>query len=794
MTVEQALHSVFLPGLQYFLERFGADFFKRVGLPPIKVRESRQLAGVVRILLDNKEALTDSIDLDGLAKRRDYLNQLTSADYVKDASCRRKLFGVLAPDFNHPRPIILDRGELLKRCRKKCERFYNARCRPISDPERRSAETGEMAFALFGLHFVPPHFEQGTLDEDNRGFEFVLFMHILDYLYANRSILEPAADRGGFQGLERQALENSGRHYGFCEEAVSIMPDLGLRLLGRKPRFLAKERFGIDLGGSYASIGRHNPDTGEVDIASLASANGEKRMPLAVFVQPDRVVVGNAAINLGWIDPARLFKYFKRELGSRSSPWWMLDGKERNPTELLAEILRQLKKDASLPFQSEVRDVVITFPAWFLPEQKDLTRKAAEEAGLNVIAMIEEPVAVALAYLLDGALEKARTNRQSKRDLASFLCRALDDSSGRDRGVLVYDLGGSTFDVALVQVWKVLTPDANVELHSEVLFNEGDIALGGKDWDDRLVRLVIDLDLVNNKHDPLDDRGAAMFLNEIEDRKKDLSETEKVTILCPSLHHIEVTREMLKARTSDLLDMTRRVVLHSLEMAEAEGIRKDDLTLLLSGGMCRWPPVTDMLTELMGRAPLVHKNVDFMVTCGAAYLSALITEVELHITPVTPHHPRICPLPPPVPPPNPQLDKYRYPAIGVEVTARGAAATQRSGIRVVVPVDSICGDFYEEKYILDGPVEEVEVRLYFLKCPHAEADCQARSPSWEAYKTFNMTLEPKPAEQAIHVRLRYRQGGVIDGMAWDRFGDMIDIGGMLPDDSGPSETPGLVFL
>jgi hypothetical protein len=307
-----------------------------------------------------------------------------------------------------------------------------------------------------------------------------------------------------------------------------------------------------------------------------------------------------------------------------------LDGKLWTPTECSAEVLKTLKSEAEAYWLVEVKDVVITFPAWFTPQQRDLTREAAIRAGLNVIGMIEEPVAAALAHLIGQKLNRATEEGQSVHNVADILCRTLGGMSGEPRGLLVYHLGGGTFDVALVQLWGELRDDGNAVLHTKVLCNDGDVWLGGKNWDEALKGMVVERDIRDNGHDPMDDPAAGSMDDRCELAKRDLGITSPVTILCPKLHRITVTRQELENATSTLVERTRYVVEYVIAKAETDyGIKKEALSLVAAGGMCKWPAVTEMLTRVMdGCGPGVPRDVDLEVSIGAAYLAHLTAEPE----------------------------------------------------------------------------------------------------------------------------------------------------------------------
>jgi len=550
-------------------------------------------------------------------------------------------------------------------------------------------------------------------------------------------------------------------------------------------------KFGIDLGTTYSSIGWYNPETRQVEIADFRSAQGPqgaKLLPSAVFVESaDNVVVGNTAINQGLLRGERLFRWFKRELGRAPQESDLVDGKYWTPRECSAEVLKAISREAGQFWNTEVKDVVITFPAFFSPQQKDLTYEAAtEKAGLNVISMIEEPVAAAMAYLIDEILSRSAEPAREGEDLSVVVPRNIEQLAGRERGILVYDLGGGTFDVALVQAWGEPSPDGSIVLHTKVLCNEGHTTLGGKDFDVAIKEMLCELDKAQNDHDPREDPVAGKLDDDCETSKRDLSETTPVKMLCPRFHELELSRGDVAARTADLVDQTRQVIESVLARADDEfHLERDNITLLLSGGMCKWPPVTEMLTEVMGgRPPVVHRNtLDFMVTYGAAYLAHLTVVAEPMPVGGEEGLDQMPPSEITIPGSDTGLKvaptEIPYPAIGVALIDETDREKKRMCIQRLIPTGATRGEYYEGSYVNAFDNQEmIRIKLHFLKEHEGFEDDNTDLSAWQEYKTFEMAIPPMPAGRVrIQAQLKYEEGGVISGRAWDDHGNEVAISG-----------------
>jgi len=349
---------------------------------------------------------------------------------------------------------------------------------------------------------------------------------------------------------------------------------------------------GIDLGTTFSSLAMLNT-IGKPEI--VPNADGDRLTPSAIFFDEDDggiIRVGIEALNSRHLNAARSVRWVKRHMGDPDFKV-SIDGRDWTPTELSALILKKLQQDCSAQ-SGEIRDAVISVPAHFDEIRRKATMDAGTAAGFNVIGIVNEPVAAALCYA---------TTR---------------DVSGR---VLVYDLGGGTFDVTLMDVNG---------LDMEILCSQGDHALGGIDFDktvlevlEKMYRDKFGAELIASEED------RAKYEDEAEDIKKTLSRrpSAKTMLYGPSgSMRAEVTREMFEQGITPLVsraDMLVEVVL------EEAGLKPSDVTtVLLVGGSTRVPLIRTHLEKIFGFPPECSINVDECVALGAA-LHAGITKLRM---------------------------------------------------------------------------------------------------------------------------------------------------------------------
>jgi molecular chaperone DnaK (HSP70) len=343
---------------------------------------------------------------------------------------------------------------------------------------------------------------------------------------------------------------------------------------------------GIDLGTTNSVVAYRNP-YGRPEV--IPNREGQNITPSVIYFGVDPPAVGQEAKEWARLGNELIASFFKPHMGN---PLYRLNfhGRDYSATDLSALVLQRLKQDAEAKLGEPVDRAVITVPAYFADPQRKATIEAGERAGLQVLRIINEPTAAALAY----GLQK----------------------SGQTETVLIYDLGGGTFDVTLARI----TPD-----EIAVLSTAGDHDLGGKNWDDRIATFLSEKFAAETGFDPLDDPVA---LNEVlvrsEQAKWTLSErsSARVTLqLGTQRKTYEITRSEFEAMTSALMDRTRRLTEEALGEA---GLDWRGLTgVLLVGGSTRMPMVRQYVGEMAGMPPKAGVNVDEVVALGAAIQAAM---------------------------------------------------------------------------------------------------------------------------------------------------------------------------
>ena len=365
---------------------------------------------------------------------------------------------------------------------------------------------------------------------------------------------------------------------------------------------------GIDLGTTNSVVSVLEGG----DPVVIANAEGSRTTPSVVaFAKDGEVLVGEVAKRQAITNPGRTIRSVKRHMGTR----WTedIDGKEYTAQEISARTLQKLKRDAEAYLGTTVDQAVITVPAYFDDAQRTATKEAGQIAGLEVLRIINEPTAAALAYGLD--------------------------KEGEEQTILVFDLGGGTFDVSVLEIGDGVF---------EVKATHGDTSLGGDDWDEAVIQWLVTSFRNDHGVDLGADPMAAQRLKEAAEKAKiELSQVQQTQINLPFVTatdagplHLDysLSRAKFQELTADLLDRCRAPFEQAVKDA---GLTRGQVDhVLLVGGSTRMPAVVDLAKEIAGRDPSKNVNPDEVVAIGAAVQAGvLVGEVKdvllLDVTPLS---------------------------------------------------------------------------------------------------------------------------------------------------------------
>lgn len=345
---------------------------------------------------------------------------------------------------------------------------------------------------------------------------------------------------------------------------------------------------GIDLDTTYSAVAFIGPQTNLPKI--IPNIEGNKITPSVIQFVDGSPVFGTEAESTFNAGEPNCVATFKRGMG-KDEVYCEIDGKPYTAEDLSALLLRHLKEGAEAELGDTISNAVITVPAYFYSREREATIRAAKTAGFKVKKIIDEPNADVMTYGLSHWRENAN--------------------------ILVYDLGGGTFDVTLIRMGK--------EGELITIVTRGDHYLGGRDWDNRIEDLLhekfSDESGIDTKESP---ESIATIHGLTEGVKKQLSamETVKVNVQLPDFSNVSVTitRTEFADNNVDLIERTGDLCRAVLEEA---GLAKNDLTdILLVGGSTRMPQVSLFLTSLFGKKPIAHANPDEAVALGAAIQSS----------------------------------------------------------------------------------------------------------------------------------------------------------------------------
>ena len=366
---------------------------------------------------------------------------------------------------------------------------------------------------------------------------------------------------------------------------------------------------GIDLGTTNSVVSVL--EGGESTV--IANSEGSRTTPSVVaFAKNGEILVGQSAKNQAVTNVDRTIRSVKRQIGT---DWKInIDDKDYTSQEISARTLMKLKRDAEAYLGEDVTDAVITVPAYFEDAQRQATKEAGQIAGLNVLRIVNEPTAAALAY----GLEKGE----------------------QEQTILVFDLGGGTFDVSLLEIGDGVV---------EVMATAGDNELGGDDWDQRIVDWLVDRFKTSQGVDLTKDKRAVQRLREAAEKAKiELSSSQQANINLPYITvdsdknplflDETLTRTEFQKITQDLLDRTKAPFNQVIKDADLSVGDIDHVVLV--GGSTRMPAVSDLVKELTGKDANKGVNPDEVVAVGAALQAGVLRgEVKdvllLDVTPLS---------------------------------------------------------------------------------------------------------------------------------------------------------------
>jgi molecular chaperone DnaK len=363
---------------------------------------------------------------------------------------------------------------------------------------------------------------------------------------------------------------------------------------------------GIDLGTTNSVVAVL--EGGEPTV--IANAEGNRTTPSIVAFKSEEVLVGELAKRQAITNPDNTVRSIKRHIGTNWKETF--EGKDYTPQEISARILQKLKRDAESYLGDDVTDAVITVPAYFNDAERQATKEAGQIAGLNVLRIINEPTAASLSYGLE---------------------------NNEDQKILVFDLGGGTFDVSILEISEGVF---------EVKSTSGDSKLGGDDWDQRVMDWLIDKFKSSTGIDLSNDKMAIQRVQEgAEKAKIELSSTSETEINLPFItandagpqHLLEkLSRSEFEKIRADLVERTRKPVENALTDA---GMKFSDIDhVILVGGSTRMPSVQQLVKSLTGKDPHKGVNPDEVVASGAAIQAGVLKgDVKdvllLDVTPLT---------------------------------------------------------------------------------------------------------------------------------------------------------------
>lgn len=500
-------------------------------------------------------------------------------------------------------------------------------------------------------------------------------------------------------------------------------------------------RVGIDLGTTYSSVSWFNENSNHIETVDLDCADGNRILRSVVYFPGDgkSPVVGEAAWNALRQYPDQVVVGVKRSMGLQDFKVGPIDGKKYSAPEVSAELLKAMVKDASNFLGETVTDAVITVPAHFQDPELAATKEAGELAGLNVLALLPEPHAAALAYSVEQAVNIS------------------------DQYILVYDLGGGTFDVTLIHATSS-DVEGMVDLDIRTICKAGNKKCGGLDWDAKLCELVAEKAMEEAGVDAREnDILEANLMDRCEKGKRDLSRITPVHILADlGATQVEISQTEFEDVTGGLLLATEARLKQVLDEAVDEhGINRDSIQILLTGGSSKMPMVSEMIENVTGKPPMKYDNPDLLVSKGAAYWAHLIEgktitqivededgqveEQQVHV------------------PVDNVTDVATY-CVGIEVQRPDQNGDMKPYNRVLLPSGMAYGESIDKEfYKVEDGMEEIEICLTISD--HETEDIN----ECRILAAFTISGLPQAGkkDEPVRVRLGYDENGMICGEAED---------------------------
>ncbi len=478
---------------------------------------------------------------------------------------------------------------------------------------------------------------------------------------------------------------------------------------------------GIDLGTTF-SVGAYVDKSGTPHV--VRNRDGANTTPSVVMFDGDEIVVGIQAKNNAVADPYNVVQFVKRNMGDREYSFETEDEKVYSAEDISAMILKRIKEDCETVLNEPVGQAVITVPAYFNDSQRQSTIDAGKIAGLDVLAVINEPTAAALAYGVDKLGTKQR--------------------------VMVYDIGGGTFDVTIIEV----NPDGTVK----VLATHGNRNLGGYDFDNRLMEYVADQFKEQTNVDLHDDDEDMQALRvKCEEAKIALSSRERFVIKLSAQRQkatIEITREKFESLIEDLIDETEVDIDITLDDS---GLSPRDLDkVLLVGGSSRIPAISNYIEKKLDIRPSGELNPDEVVAIGAAvYANAIVTGSSAYN--------------PDIPASTARGGSGSLPVVVPDIIqdvnshGLGIITHDEDGIghnSIIIPRNQPIPVMMDQDYVtmVDG---QTCIELQVTEGDDEDLSYVA------IIGTAQIVLNPHPAHSPIRVELGYDKNGIITGRVYD---------------------------